>query len=357
MRNMKENNTERYKKIGAPPGSLEYIGDKKDFATEITVIDYNKDDYFIRKIEDIDKTLSEVRKGYVRWILIDGVGNVPVIEQIGKEFNLHPLVLEDILNPNQVPKFEDYKDFIFIVLKKLTWDENKDSFESEQISLILRENIVITFREKKSNIFNSIKDRITIPKGILRKMEADYLIYSLVDVVIDNYFVLQEIIEEKIEILEDELIQDPKLETLQSIYSLKRDIIDFRKSIWPLREVVNRFQREESPLITDAIQVYIRDLYDHIFKINDSIQTYRDIVSGLLEMYLSSVSNKMNDIMKVLTIISTIFIPLSFLAGLYGMNFAFMPELSSPLGYPILIIIMVSIGIGMLIFFKRKKWI
>lgn len=354
---MKEKNNGKYKKVGAPPGSLEYIGDKKDIGTEVTIIDYSKDDYSIKKVDDIDKTLSEVKKGYVRWIIVDGVGNVPVIEQIGKEFDLHPLVLEDILNPNQVPKFEDYKDFVFIVLKKLTWDKNKESFESEQISFILEENVVITFREQKSNIFNSIKDRITIPKGILRKMEADYLVYSLIDVVIDNYFILQERIEERIEKLEEELIQNPKLETLQSIYSLKRDIIDFRKSIWPLREVVNRFQREESPLITDAIHVYIRDLYDHIFKINDSIQTYRDIVSGLLEMYLSSVSNKMNDIMKVLTIISTIFIPLSFLAGLYGMNFAFMPELSSPLGYPVLIVIMFSIGIGMLAFFKRKKWI
>jgi magnesium transporter len=188
-------------------------------------------------------------------------------------------------------------------------------------------------------------------------MGADYLLYTLIDVIIDNYFVLQDIIENYIEDIEDKLIEDPQIETLQATHNLKRNVIDFRKSIWPLRDVVNKFQREQSNLISDDIQLYIRDLYDHIFKINDTIQSYRDIVSGLLDMYLSSVSNKMNDIMMVLTIISTIFIPLSFIAGFYGMNFAYMPELASPLGYPILIIVMISIGIGMLMFFKYKDWI
>lgn len=188
-------------------------------------------------------------------------------------------------------------------------------------------------------------------------MSADYLLYTLMDVIIDNYFVLQSIIENYIEEIENNLIEDPEIEVLQATHNLKRNVIDFRKSIWPLREVVNKFQRGESNLISNDIQIYIRDLYDHIFKINDSIQSYRDIVSGLLDLYLSSVSNKMNDIMMVLTVISTIFIPLSFLAGLYGMNFAFMPELSSPLGYPILLFVMIAIGIGMLILFKRKKWI
>ncbi len=345
-------------KVGQPPGTLTYTGEKKKRKTKITIIDYNREDYQIQELTEPKFDLSDIQNTNIRWILIDGLENVSLIEEIGKQFNLHPLILEDILHPNQLPKFEDYKEKIFIVLKKLKIkNEDYETIETEQISLILGLNYVLTFREQKSNIFDPILERIKVPKGKIRDMKSDYLLYALIDIIIDNYFILEESLGDFIEEIEEKLIEDPKIETLQAIYKLRKIVIDFKKSVWPMREVVNKLQREESDLIGNEMQIYLRDIFDHIFRLNDSLQNYRDIVSGMLEMYLSSVSNKMNDIMKVLTIISTIFIPLSFLAGLYGMNFAFMPELRSPLGYPLLLAIMVLIGIGMLIFFRHKDWI
>ena len=325
--------------------------------TKIKVIDYNKDNFIIEDFLKIEKSMIDIEEEKIRWIIIDGLTQIEIIEEIGDQFQLHPLVLEDILNINQIPKYEDYSDYIFIVLKKLFWDKEKNKFETEQISLILGKNYVLTFREQESDIFDPIFDRIRIPKGKVRIMGTDYLAYALIDIIIDNYFIVQEIVGESIEEIEDILIEDPKLETLHSIYKLKRSTLDLRKSIWPVREIINKLQREESQLIGDNMQIYLRDIYDHIFRINDSLQNYRDIISGMLDMYLSSVSNKMNDIMKVLTIISTIFIPLSFLAGFYGMNFLNMPEISSPLGYPLLILIMIIITIIMIIYFLKKKWI
>jgi len=266
-------------------------------------------------------------------------------------------VLEDILNPNQRPKFEDYEDYIFIVLKILIWNQEDESFETEQISFILGTNIVISFLEQESNIFAPIIERIQFKKGRIRGMNADYLTYALIDVIVDDYFIILEIIGENIEEIEDKLIKNPEPEVLQSIYQLKRNSIDIRKTIWPLREVINKLLRVQSNLFSDELQIYTRDLYDHIFRISDLLENYRDIIFGMLDMYLSSVSNRMNEIMKVLTIISTIFIPLSFLAGFYGMNFLYMPEFKSPIAYPMLIFIMILISIIMIMFFRRKRWI
>jgi magnesium transporter len=239
----------------------------------------------------------------------------------------------------------------------LGWNHEKEEFDYEQISLVLGENYVLSFQERDTNLFNPIYERIQVPKGKVRSMGADYLYYVLIDIIIDNYFVILEKVGEDIEDIEDFLIQNPESETLQLIYQLKRSSIELRKSIWPMREVINKLQREQSNLIKDDLQIYLRDIYDHVFRITDLLENYRDIIFGMLDMYLSSVSNKMNDIMKVLTIISTIFIPLSFLAGFYGMNFIFMPELSSPFAYPTLITSMVIIALVMLFFFKKKKWI
>ncbi|MFX0154635.1 MAG: magnesium/cobalt transporter CorA [Candidatus Hodarchaeota archaeon] len=320
-------------------------------------MDYNKDKYLIKEEVEAVKNLQVIEKDFVRWIEITGLTEVERIEEIGNQFNIHPLVLEDILNPNQRPKFEDYGYFIFIVLRKLLWDEINEIFESEQISLILAENFVITFSELESDTFNPILERIRGARGRIRSMKADYLAYALIDVIVDNYFLILEIIGEIIDELEDILVKNPKPELVQSIYRLKRANIDLRKSIWPLREVINKLQREQTKLISDELQIYLKDIFDHIYRISDQLENYRDIVFGMLDMYLSSVSNRMNDIMKVLTIISTVFIPLSFLTGFYGMNFIHMPEFSNPVAYPILIIIMILIAITMLIFFKRKNWI
>jgi len=299
----------------------------------------------------------EIKKDFVRWIEITGLTEVERIEEIGKQFDIHPLVLEDILNPDQRPKFEDYGTFIFIVLKKLLWDEPNEIFESEQISLILGANFVISFSELESDTFNPILERIKRARGRIRSMKADYLAYALIDVIIDNYFVILELFGEVIDELEDILVKNPEPEVMQSIYKLKRNSIELRKSIWPLREVINKLQREQTKLISSELQIYLKDIFDHIYRISDLLENHRDIIFGMLDMYLSSVSNKMNDIMKVLTIISTVFIPLSFLAGFYGMNFTHMPELSNSSAYPILIVAMITIASVMLLFFKKKKWI
>lgn len=344
-------------KIGVPPGTLIYTGERKNEKSKIRIIDYNEEEYSIQEFEKIPEEVRKIEKRTIRWIDIVGFKNVEYIEEIGEHFELHPLVLEDILNPNQRPKFEDYGDYIFIVIKRLKYLKGLEDFETEQISLILGKKYVISFQEHSSNIFEPIIERIKTPKGRVRFMGSDYLIYALVDIIIDNYFVVQEILGEIIEEIEDELVKKAEIEILQSIYHLKKTAIDLRKSIWPMRELIYKLQREQNPLISDDIDIYLRDIYDHIFRISDSLQNYRDVISGMLDMYLSSVSNKMNEIMKVLTIISTIFIPLSFLAGLYGMNFTYMPELSNPISYPMLLVIMFSISIGMLYFFRRRNWI
>ncbi len=343
-------------KVGLPPGTLKYIGEKHEVETHISIIDFNEQRYNIQDLETNQINFTNIEKSFTRWIKITGFSNIPLIENLGKQFNLHPLVLEDILNSNQRPKFEDYEEFIFVVVKRLFYDHIQEDFDNEQISLILGENFVISFQEQHSEIFSPILDRITIPKGKVRMMGPDYLVYALIDVIIDDYFVVLESIGEIIENIEDDLIQNPKPETLQSIYELRKKTIDFRKLIWPMREVINQLQREQSKLIKDELQIYLRDIYDHIFRITDLLENYRDIIFGMLDMYLSSVSNRMNEIMKVLTIISTIFIPLSFLAGFYGMNFIYMPEFSYPFAYPILITVMVLIILLMIYFFKRKKW-
>jgi magnesium transporter len=345
------------KKVGLPPGTLIYTGDKVKEKTTVKVTEYTEDSFNSQEFKDIQVDLTKFEKPLIKWIDVYGLAQVEVIEKIGSQFDLHPLVLEDILSPNQRPKLEDYGNYIFTVLNKLSWNQDEEDFEYEQISLILGKNYVISFQERDTNLFNPIYERIQVPKGRVRSMGTDYLFYVLVDIIIDDYFIVLEKVGEDIENMEDLLIKNPEPETLQLIYKLKRSSIELRKSIWPIREVINKLQREQSNLIGDDMLVYLRDIYDHIFRISDLLENYRDIIFGMLDMYLSSVSNKMNDIMKVLTIISTIFIPISFLAGFYGMNFLYMPELSNRLSYPLLIIIMGSIVLVMIYFFRRKKWI
>ena len=344
------------KKIGLPPGTLIYTGDKVKERTKIKVTEYTEDRYNYKEYKDIPPNLTKFEKPLIKWIDVYGLAQIEIIEEIGKQFNLHPLVLEDILNPDQIPKLEDYGSYIFTVLKKLTWNQEKEDFEYEQISLILGENYVISFQERDTRLFNPIYERIYVPKGRLRLMGTDYLFYALIDITIDNYFIVLEKVGEDIEDIEDILIKNPEPETLQHIYKLKRSSIELRKSFWPIREVINKLQREQSNLIKDELQIYLRDIYDHVFRISDLLENYRDIIFGMLDMYLSSVSNKMNDIMKVLTMISTIFIPLSFLAGFYGMNMIVYRNSQYDL-LMIIIVIMIIIGLLMFIFFKKKRWI
>jgi len=284
------------------------------------------------------------------------VHDLQVIENIGRLFTLHPLIMEDIANTTQRPKVEDLEDYVFIVFKMLDFDEKAGEFNSEQISLILGPNYLISFQENQASLFDPIRERIRAGKGSIRKAGPDYLAYALLDTVVDNYFVLLEKLGEKLEFLEEELVKAPNPDTLQTIHKLKTYMIFMRKSVWPLREVINRLIDGESPLIKNPTMPYLRDIYDHTIHVIDTMETSRDIISGMLDIYLSSISYRLNEIMKVLTIIATLFIPLTFLAGWYGMNFKSMPEFEWRYGYVWVITIAISMTITMLVYFKRKRW-
>ncbi|MCG6534124.1 MAG: magnesium/cobalt transporter CorA, partial [Syntrophales bacterium LBB04] len=293
----------------------------------------------------------------VTWINIDGIHDIKMVEQMGEMFGIHPLILEDILNTDQRPKIEDNGDYIFIVLKML-FDRGiaSDEIFTEQISIILGPHFVISFQEQERDILKPLRERIKIEKGRIRKAGADYLAYSIIDSVVDNYFGVLEKLGEKIEILEAPLVSDPTQETLHTIQDLKQQMIVLRRSVWPLREDISYLERSESCLLQDTTGIYFKDLYDHTIQVIETVDTYRDMLSGMLDIYLSSVSNNMNKVMKVLTIIATIFMPLTFLAGIYGMNFKYMPEYQWKWAYPSFWVVNVIIVVTMIIFFKKRKW-
>jgi magnesium transporter len=305
----------------------------------------------------VEECLHFKDKPTVTWINVDAIHQVEVLELLGSCFGLHPLVLEDILNTDQRPKMEDLGEYIFVVLKTFSFNEQDGELEPEQISLILGPSLVLSFQEKEGDVFNPIRERIRSSKGRIRRMGADYLTYALLDSIVDHYFIVLEQVGEKVEFLEEELVTNPTPETLQTIHNLKRDMIVLRKSVWPLREVTGNLERGESSLIGESIGIYLRDVYDHTIQVIDTIETFRDMISGMLDIYLSSVSNRMNEVMKVLTIIATIFIPLTLIAGIYGMNFKYMPELEWRWGYPMVWLVMLIIGGLMLVYFRRRKWL
>ena len=345
------------KKAGLPPGTLVHVGLKTDEVVSITVMDYSEGEFQEKRVEKVEECFPFKDKPTVTWINVDGVHQVDIIEKIGKEYDIHPLVLEDILHTDQRPKLEEFENFIFVVLKMLNWDDENEAVQAEQISLLVGPNFVISFQERPGDVFDSIRDRLRQAKGRIRKMGADYLAYSLVDAIVDNYFAVLEKLGDRIELVQEALVSDPTRETLHAIQQLKRELLFLRKSVWPLREVASGFERSESPIVCDATRIYLRDVYDHTIQVIDALETCRDMVSGMLDIYLSSISKKMNEVMKTLTIIATIFIPLTFVAGLYGMNFEFMPELHWRLAYPLVLLVMVVIGIIMLFYFRRKRWL
>lgn len=291
------------------------------------------------------------------WINIDCLHQVDILEKIGACYGFHPLVLEDILS-DQRPKVEDYDDYIFIVLKMLYYKKEieEESINSDQASLILGPNFVVSFTEKEADVFKPLQDRLRTGKGRIRKSGADYLAYSMIDAVVDQYFVVLEKLGEKFEDLEDQIVVNPEPTSLSTIYKMKRDMLFLRKSVWPLREAISSLQRLDSPLISESTKIYLRDVYDHTIQVIENVETFRDMSASLLDTYLSSLSNRLNEVMKVLTVISTIFIPLTFIVGLYGMNFKYMPEIESPWGYPSVIALMIVVALVMLTYFKKRKW-
>ena len=347
----------RSRKAGLPPGTLVHIGEKKADTPKITIMDYDETHFQEKEIKTIEECFILKDTPTVTWINIDGLHQVEILEKLGGCYGFHPLVLEDILNTDQRPKVEDYGEYIYIVLKMLDQNNKSNEILTEQISLILGPNFVISFQEREGDVFGPIRERIRTGKGRIRKMGADYLAYALLDSIVDNYFFIMEKLGEKIEFLEEEVVKQPIPGTLQTIHHLKREMIFFRKAVWPLREVIGSLERGELPLVKETTRIYLRDVYDHTIQVIDTIETFRDMVSGMLDIYLSSVSNRLNAVMKVLTIIATIFMPLTFIAGIYGMNFKYMPELEWRWGYPAIWFAVVLISVSMLIYFRKKRWL
>jgi len=348
----------RSKKVGLPPGSLVYTGDRKVESVKITVIDYDEDHFQEHEVKSVEECFEYKDKPTITWINIESIHRADIIESIGKCFGIHPLVLEDVMSTGQRPKMETYEGYVFIVLRMLKYSERKSEVEDEQLSLIAGQNFVISFQEAgfEGDVFDPIRVRIREGKGYIRKMKADYLAYVMIDVIVDNYFTIIEKLEDKTEQVEESVLANPSPRTLQEINLLKRKLVFIRKTLWPLREAISILERGESEVFSANTILYLRDVHDHTVQLIDTIDSLREIVSDMTNVHLSNISNRLNEIMKVLTIISTIFMPLTFLAGLYGMNFVHMPELKWRLGYPILLLVMVSIGISMVIYFKRKKW-
>lgn len=348
----------RSETIGMPPGSLVYIGDKPNKEVAITVVNYDEKDYSeFTKTSFRECLIFAKETSHVTWIDINGFKQVKDLEYLGECFNLHSLVLEDVLNNDQRPKFEDYGDYLFIILKIIHHQEDTNEVLTQQVSIILGDNYVISLHENDEDIFTHVRQRLKVSNGRIRKLKADYLAYALVDLIVDHYFLVLEQLGEVVEDLEKELVANPLPATLKKIYRLKRDTILIRRAVWPLREVISQLERTDSSLIDEHTVLYLRDVYDHVTMIMDTIETYRDILTGMLDIYLSSMSNRLNEVMKVLTIIATIFIPLTFIAGVYGMNFEYMPELKWRWGYFYIWGIMIAVGLFMLHFFKKKGWI
>ena len=345
------------KKAGLPPGTLVHIGEKMTEKTRVAVVEYDGQDFQEKELKNFETCYIFPKEPAVTWVNVVGIQQVEVLEKLGNCFTVHPLALEDILNTEQRPKVEDYGEDLFIVVKLITYNEKKDEVEAEQISLILRPNALISFQEKEGDDFAAVKERLRAGKGRLRKMGADYLAYTLLDVVVDQYFVVLEKLGERIEVLEEKLLVDPGTATLRKIQNLKKEMLLLRKWVWPLREVISSLERGEFPGIQESTRIYLRDVYDHAIQVMDTVEIFRDMLSGMLDIYLSSLNNRMNAVMKVLTIIATIFMPLTFLAGVYGMNFKHMPELDWPWGYPLILMVMALVAILMLTLFRRKKWL
>jgi magnesium transporter len=351
----------RFHAPGTAPGTLRPMEAPGAGPVRVSIMDYGPGHLEEKVIERVEELLPYRDAPTITWINIEGLHDVALLEALGKHFGIHALTLEDVLNCGQRPKIEDYGTYHFLVLKSLSMHEG--SLELEQISFILGKNYVITLQEVPGDSFEAIRQRIRGGKGQIRKASADYLLYALVDALIDEFFPVLERLGEQVEVLEDQVILQPSPEILRQVHSVKRDLLVLRRTAWPERDTISAFSREESHLISQETTVFIRDCYDHIVQVIDMIETYRDLTSGLQEAYLSSISNRMNEIMKVLTIISTIFIPLTFIAGIYGMNFdpdaspLNMPELEWFWGYPFSLALMAIVAVGLIFFFRRKGWL
>jgi magnesium transporter len=347
----------RVQKTGLAPGTPIHIGERRTESTKITVFEYNASRIEERELGSVEECVECGDSKGVVWINIDGIHDISVVEAVGKIFGVHPLVQEDIANTNQRPKVEEYDSYLYAIVKMLYEEQNTHALQAEQVSIIVTPRIVISFQEREGDVFNPVRERLRTGKGIVRQRGSDYLAYCLIDAIVDHYFLIIENLEDRIHTLEEEVVDDPRPQVLQRIHGLKSDLVFLRRSLWPLREMLARLYRELLPPIQKSTRPFLRDVHDHTIQVIEILESFQEIVSGIMDIYLTSISNRMNNVMKVLTIIATIFIPLTFIAGVYGMNFQHMPELAWRWGYPAVLGIMVLVFVGMLIFFKHRKWL
>ncbi len=344
------------RKMGKAPGTINYLGQREKTTSTIKVMDYDESGIQEFTLTDILEAKRFKDEDPTSWIDVVGINDEVFIEQLGKSFSLNPLLLEDAVNPHQRPKIDDYGDYIFGVFKMLYLDKD-NNLVIEHVALVLFEKCVLLFQELNEDVFGSVRERLRGKTGRIRTRKADYLFFALLDAIIDNYFLVLENLNNKIEALEEEVYNNPSSEVAQDIQQLKKEVLKIRRCVSPVRELVVRLIDTENPLISKDTKLFLRDVLDHCIEINESLQVYREMSMSLMEMYMSNMSNKMNEVMKVLTIMASIFIPLTFIVGVYGMNFENMPELQSQYGYFIVWGIMIVLFLGMLIYFKRKKWL
>nr|MCF7935735.1 magnesium/cobalt transporter CorA [Synergistales bacterium] len=347
----------RTQRAGTVPGTITYTGAHRKEPVRLNYMNYNAQQLLEGTADSLEECKQALRYSGVTWINFDGIHDTSMVRAAGELFSLHPLTLEDIVDTDQRPKVEDYGHYYYIVAKMLWYDEQSETVQKEQISIVLLEGYVLTFQEQRGDSLGNVRSRIRSGKGLIRSTGADYLAYSILDAIVDAYFRVLEEIGEDVESLEEAIVQEPEEGTLQEIHALKRELIVLRRSVWPLRELVMRIQKQETALITKETYVYLQDVTSNALQIMDIIESFRDIVSGMLDTYLSSLSNKTNEVMKVLTVFATIFIPLTFIAGVYGMNFSYMPELQIWWFYPVLWGVFIAIIALMLFYFKRRHWI
>lgn len=342
-------------KVGSAPGTLAHIGIKKTDQVTIDIHDYGVDHLEIKRVESVEDCKPFVKTQNPTWVQVIGLHDIDKLKTLWEEFEFHPLIQEDILNTRQRPKIEDYEQQVFIVLKMFYIEDGE--LQQEQVSILFSDKFIFSFQESERKIFPPIKERLRISNTRMRKGGPDYMAYALIDIITDYYFEVLDLLNNEIVEIEDLIWENADENSLASIHRVRQKLIRFRKSIWPLRDNLNSMIRDHNPLIADETKLYLRDVYDHVVQIIDNLDNNRDLVAGLHDMYMTSISNKMNEIMKVLTIIATIFIPLTFIAGIYGMNFDVMPELNWKWGYPTVWGVMITATGAMIFYFRKKRWL
>jgi len=345
------------KKAGLSPGSLVYVGSRTDEPVRISIMDYDAD-----RIDEIpEATLDDIKKCMARdsvtWVNVSGIHDTAIVEAVGRLYHLHPLALEDIVNTRHRAKLDDYENHLFLVLKMVIQEPETIRIVFEHVCLVIGPDYLISFQEREGDVFGPVRERLRKTKGRIRKSGPDYLGYALMDMIVDHYYEVLDQLGEEIEAIQEEALSNPTAKMRRAIHDARRQVVVLRKTIWPLREIVAGLLRGESKLFQDGTMIFLQDVYDHVVQVIDTVETYRDLLTGAMETYMSSVSNKMNETMKVLTIMATLFIPLTFLAGVYGMNFKYMPELEWRYAYPSFWGIVLVVFLAMLLWFKNKNWL